>query len=189
MANVDAPFGLKPVRHYKGGLVRANEYRIPSAYATGLFTGDPLILSGTSKEVNIATATSALLGVFAGCQYEDAQGNVVYSRYWPASQATKTGSVRRCWVWDDPGILFMVQADGAVAEADIGAVANLISGSGSTVTGTSAWELDSSDIAGSGAGPVKIVDYVRDDDNAVDTNARLLVLFNEHIFDADSAGV
>lgn len=178
MANVDAPFGFRPVRHYFGGLIRANRYQIASEYNTSLFTGDPVKGTGTTKQIEIAVTSTNATGVFAGCRYVTPAGDIVYSRYWPASFAVKSGTVVDAYVWDDPFILFEVQADGAVAAADIGTTADFVSGTGNTMTGTSAYELESSGI-GSDAG-LKIVDYVRDGVNELGTNTRVLVLWNEH---------
>ena len=40
MANKDAAFGGRPVRHLTGGTIRANEYKIVKEYAANVFTGD-----------------------------------------------------------------------------------------------------------------------------------------------------
>jgi hypothetical protein len=178
MANLDAAFGLRPVRHYRGGEVRANEYFIEGGLAANIFRGDPVKSTGTTKRITVAAAGDTMLGVFDGCVYEDPQGNVVYSHYWPTGQSVKSGSVVRAWVFDDPDILFEVQADGAFTAGDIGATADLVAGTGNTMTGMSKFELESAGI-GSDAG-VKIVDVVRDGANEIGTNARVLVLLNEH---------
>ena len=40
MANKDAAFGAKPLRHLTGGVIRANEWKIIKEYNTNVFTGD-----------------------------------------------------------------------------------------------------------------------------------------------------
>ena len=45
MANVDAAFGLVPVRHMSGNIPRANKYTITSGLAENIFTGDLCILT------------------------------------------------------------------------------------------------------------------------------------------------
>ena len=47
MANVDAAFGAKPVRHLTGGVIRANEWKIVKEYAANVFTGDFVKLAAT----------------------------------------------------------------------------------------------------------------------------------------------
>jgi len=190
MANPDAPFGLRPVRHYFGGLVRANEYRIAGGLGADIFRGDPVKSTGTTKQITVAGAGDTLLGVFDGCQYVDTQGNVVYSHYWPSGQTIKAGTEVLAWVYDDPHILFEVQMDGAFAVTDIGNVTDLVdNGSGNTTTGVSTFEADSSEIGDTGDIQVKIVDYVRDGRNEVGTNARVLVLLNEHELKSSVSGV
>lgn len=178
MANTDAPFGFRPVRHLMGGLVRSNQYHIEGGLAANIFRGDPVKSTGTTKRVTVAAAGNTIVGVFDGCQYVNAQGEIVYSNYWPTGQTVKTGTVPIAYVFDDPNILFEVQVDGAFAEADVGQDADFVAGTGSTSTGNSAFELDSSDI-GTGDN-LHIYDYVRDGQNEVGTNARVLVLIKEH---------
>ena len=165
MANRDNPAGLVPVAHYAGGEMRANEYAIAGGLGSNIFNGDPVKSTGTGKQIDVAAAGDRMLGVFAGCQYEDPQGNVVYSPYWPTGQAVKTGTVPRCWVFDDPGILFKCQTvtGTAFTAAMIGATADLIINAGDTATGKSRVEVN---IAGSDLG-VKIIDYIRRPDNEI----------------------
>ena len=49
MANVDAAFGARPVRHLTGGTVRANEWKIigDGTSSTAIFTGDFVKLGAT----------------------------------------------------------------------------------------------------------------------------------------------
>jgi hypothetical protein len=181
MANVDFAFGFKPVKHYLGGIVRANEYEIAGGYTSNIFQGDPVKSTGTTKRIELAVVSTNALGVFDGCRYVNPQGEVIYSPYWPASTVVQTGSVVTAFVFDDPLILFEIQEDGlggAAGVAAIGAMADFIAGTGSTLTGRSAYELDSSSV---GQASMKIVDYVRDDTNDPTlVNARFLVLWNEH---------
>ena len=39
MANKDAAFGFRPVRHLTGGDIQANEYTIAANYGTDIFHG------------------------------------------------------------------------------------------------------------------------------------------------------
>jgi hypothetical protein len=43
MANKDAAFGFRPVRHLTGGLIRTNEYKIAANYGTSIFQGTPVL--------------------------------------------------------------------------------------------------------------------------------------------------
>jgi hypothetical protein len=180
MANVDSPSGLKPVRHYGGGVIRPNEYTIADGYNTNLFTGDPVILVGAGKTIAIGTAGGNIVGVFAGCSYTKASGEHVFSRYWPASTDTLGSSEATALVWDDPKILFKVQVvtDGTgITAAMVGQLADLVSGTGSTQTGQSAWELTAP--AGSET-QVRIMGLHSHPSNAYGEHADVDVLIGEH---------
>jgi len=158
MANIDAPFGLRPIKRRNGASyhVAPTPYHIPSSYGTALFIGDPVIKSGTSNTAEVtapgvgkfapgmlpgivkATAGdgNALTGVIVGFA---AMPNDLTKIYNPAS------TERVAFVADDPDLIFQIQADGAIAAAQVGLNANLIfTNSGSTTTGLSGVELDTS---------------------------------------------
>ena len=178
MANVDSAFGLRPVRHSGGGTIRTSEYRIASTYGTSIFTGDPVLTSGTGKEINIGGAGGNIVGVFAGCEYQTAAG-VFFSKYWPLSTILLAGTVCKAYVYDDPSIVFAVQVatDGTgITAAMIGDKADLASGTGSTQTGLSAWELTA---PGTDA-QVRILELNADPGNAYGEHAVVNVLIAEH---------
>lgn len=181
MANVDAAFGYKPVRHMAGGVIRQNAYSLADGYSTSLFTGDPVVLTGTGRNIQIATAGSSALvvGVFCGCQYVTAAGEVVFGRYWPASTDVQGDIIT--YVWDDPNILFIGQASGSVVAADIGLLADMASGTGSTLTGTSGWEIGAS--TGS-ENQLQLLELWPAGSNAYGANAVVAFLFAKHHFRA-----
>lgn len=142
MANPNTPFGLSPVRHLFGGLIRPNRYTIASAYGTALYLGDPVKVTGSGKDIGIATAGSSgvVTGVFQGCEFIDTNGDTKFSKYWPASTAIKSGTTAYALVLDDPFILYAIQSDvTGVAAVDIRLLCDLVSGTGSTFTGQSGW--------------------------------------------------
>lgn len=183
MANADAARGFWPIRHLTGGTIRLDEYTIASGYASNIFKGDvvKLINDGT---IQVAAAGNRILGVFAGVEYTDANGNVVFSDYWP------TGTVAtniKAKVYTDPQIVFGAQADGSTVLADIGTLGDHVAGTGSTTTGISGHEFDST--TGTSAAGFRLLGKVNSPDNAWGTNVNVEVLiyqheFNEHI-DAD----
>lgn len=153
MANVDAPFGLRPVRHSTGAPYNgaANKYYVPDTYSTALFIGDPVVRTGTSNtsavrgfnpgtlpEINKATAGdgNAITGVIVGFEPISGFDAPIYG---PAD------TERIALVADDPELVFHIQDDGAAALAatSVGLNAVLIyTHSGSTITGSSGAELD-----------------------------------------------
>lgn len=185
MANTNAPLGLRPIRHMTGGSIRANEYSIASAYASNIFYGHPVEMTGTGKNIQIAAAANAdNIGVFAGCRYVDSSGDQQFSRYWPAS-TTATEIV--ALVYDDPDIVFETQCD-TLAEADIGNQMDWNAGTGSTSTGNSGAYADESTKATTGKS-LRILGLVPRPDNAYGAYAKAEVVFAEHALKGVVAGV
>jgi hypothetical protein len=173
---------LKPINLYGGtpfaGATR--QYRIASAYNTGIFFGDvvEMINDGTIIKSAITTAratvtTSQVMGIFMGCSYVNAQGQVIFSQYYPASTTAPTGTVITAYVCNDPNTLFKcVIAAGATADdatsgllpssttqyTVIGTNVALVQNTGLTTTGDSRVAVASS--ATTGTLPLNVVDVV-----------------------------
>jgi len=113
MSSTSAPFGFRASFH-NSGQMRPKAYTVASTYAANIFSGDPVKLTdagviqlGTSDGTRSGTTDGiTLLGIFAGCQYNDATGKPTISPFWP-SGATGTDII--AWVYDDPETLFDVQ--------------------------------------------------------------------------------
>lgn len=185
MANINGAYGLKPLRHMSGGALRCSEYSVASAYNTNIFTGDPVEMTGTGKNVALAAADNAdNIGVFAGCRYVDAAGRQHYSQHWPADQvATDIVAL----VYDDPNISFSMQAT-TVAEADIGQQADWDGTAGSTVTGMSGNQLDGTSLGATG-GALRIMGLIPSPDNAYGAYGKVEVMFAEHVLKGVVSGV
>jgi len=201
MANADTPFGLKPVRHKSGAPYNgaAKPYYIKGDYATALFVGDPVVKTGTANtaavsvpgagkfgigtlpEINKTAVgdvdgdTKRITGVIVGFAALPGDLNKNYN---PAS------TERVAFVADDPDLVFEIQADGAVPAASIGLNAVLIAThSGSTVTGLSGIELDttSDSPAADASNQLTIVGAVnREDNDTTIPHAKVLVTINAH---------
>lgn len=182
MANSDAPTGLQAVRHAMGGVVRLAERTIADAYDTNIFTGDLVASTGTGRNVAVTAAgANRSLGVFGGCEFIMPDGEVRFQRYWPASQAVQAGTTPKAFIYDDPSILFEIQADEDVEAGDIGNTADYIgTHAGSTLTGQSGMELDSSDLGANADGQLKVIELVDRPGNAYGTHAKVNVLINLH---------
>ena len=113
MSSTSAPFGFRPSFH-NSGQMRSKAYTIASTYAANIFSGDPVKLTdagviqlGTSDGTRSGTTDGiSLLGIFQGCQYDDASGKPTISPFWPTG-ATGTNII--AWVLDDPEALFEAQ--------------------------------------------------------------------------------
>ena len=150
MSAVNAPFGLRPAFH-PSGLDRAQALAngIASAYATDILKGQPVKLN-TSGVLVVAAASDAFQGAFAGVEFTDTTGRRRVSNYWPASTAYQTGSCI-AYVWDDPLVVYEMQAAGSLTQAAIGEQFDITNETaGSTVTGLSQCTLGTT-AAGAGS--------------------------------------
>lgn len=185
MANVNAPFGLTPVRYFSGAPYNgaARLYYVPSSDSTAIYVGDPVSLAGSADTQGIpsvaqAAAGGTLMGVVVGVHPTkgagaDGRDSTIY-------RAASTE--RYVWVADDPALLFSCQEDsvgGALAAADVGNNCDLVIGSGSTFTGLSGVQIDSSTKATTTA-QVRIVELQQTPNNAIGANAVWLVRIVEH---------
>lgn len=185
MANVDGAFGLRPVRHRSGGVIKMSEYSIASAYSTSIFIGDVVEMTGTGRNIQVAAGGNVdNIGVFAGCRYVNAQGEQVFSRYWPAS--TVASSIVAL-VYDDPNIIFEGQCD-TLAEGDVGALADYDDGAGSASTGLSGREVVAS-VTGTTGKTLRIERLVPRPDNAYGAYAKAEFSFAEHVLKGVVSGV
>lgn len=146
MANLDAPNGFSPVRHLHGGTVRyTGGYTIASAEASSIFLGDAVILHATpaadGNNIDVAAAGGEIIGVFAGCQYTAATGDVVWAKQWVGGTVTLGSVAAEAFVYIDQNIVFSVQVAGTIANTDIGNFADLVAGAGNASTGISGFEL------------------------------------------------
>lgn len=169
-SNVNAARGFSVHSHLSGGLPnRLSRHHIASGLASNLYRGDACIPTNTSKNIDRpGTGAVRLLGVFDGCYYIDSNGDTQYRPRWATGTVPLTGSTVDAWVYDDPNLLFEIQADEDIVAADIGAFADITLGTGNNLTGVSGDQLDSSQI-GSGAN-LKLIDTVPRADNYLGVN-------------------
>ena len=186
MANTDAPKGAVPIKHLDGSPWNGalNEYLIASAYNTTLYFGDFVKMTATGK-IELAAAGNTILGVFQGVNYRNSSGEVVFSKYWPASTATFNSEDAKALVVDQPDVIFEMQQDSDTdtpSQADIGTNADFIAThTGSTLTGLSKEEVDTSTCTTATAN-LRILRFVPKPDNAVGAYAKVEVLINEHFY-------
>ena len=188
MANVNKPFGLRPLGNLSGtGSQKQYGYAIADNQAGAIFQGDLVTLKdGYILQFNPAAHTAAV-GVFNGCNYIDpTTGKPTWSNYYPGSVNITQGKII-AEVLDDPSQMFLIQNDGDSAATDYGLNADIVIGTGSTTTGVSANVLDTSSIATTAALNLKIIGLWDVPNNAVGTNAVVVVKINEHLY--GSAGV
>lgn len=194
MANIDQPFGLRPVRYRNGSPWTGafKHYYVPSTDANDIFIGDPVVIvgdandnevlgfpAGTLSEVTIGAAGDgvAITGVCVGV-LPATRSSTIY-------RAASVETVIK--VVDDPNVVFEIQDDGGGTPTNdwVGLNANLVAGTGVASTGMSGWELD----GGTSDGPdadasnqLFILGLAPRQDNAVGDNAVWEVLINQHTY-------
>lgn len=183
MPNSDRPTGLRLVGHLSGSPHNAavNKYIIPASDGTATFVGDAVVTNGDASSDGIpyviqASAGGAIRGVIVGFEAEPTNLELQYRL---------ASTERIAMVCDDPDALFEIQEDsdgGALAATDVSGNADIIVGAGSTVSGKSGMELDSSS-AITGAATLRIVALAQRPDNEIGNQAKWFVRINEHEFD------
>lgn len=157
MATTASPYGLRPVNRVDGMPYAGatQEFLIdPAGEGTNIFYGQVVIV-GSDGYLAISTATGAdittnnlggngvgAIGVFVGCQYINAQGQVINSQYYPSG----TTGVVKAYVVTDPNVVFQAQLDGSAAQTALGTntffAAVQSTSTGNTQTGVSTSALD-----------------------------------------------
>ena len=204
MATVDARFGLIPWGPMKDD--SCHFYAIETAPDVALFHGDPAETEGTavttphmgplqSIEVKVGGAAGSLIGVIIAL-FDHDMCPVTSIAITDAGNSTIAGYALVC---DDPWQRYIVQEDGdtsSIVADDFGKNGDLIlTHAGSTSTGVSGCELDSSDThaPGGATGDVKILGIHPEDTissaGAAGNHARFIVQLNSAYRDANIAGV
>ena len=173
MASTASPYGLRPVNRVDGmPYAGATQTFLidPAGEATNIFYGQVVII-GADGYLAISTATGAdittnnlggngigAIGVFVGCQFVNAQGQVIDSQFYPSG----TTGVVTAKVITDPSVAFQAQLDGSGAQAVLGTntffAAVQSTSTGSTRTGNSTSALESTVVTTAAA--FRIVGFV-----------------------------
>ena len=188
MATTASPYGLIPVKRVDGmPYAGATETFLidPAGEATNIFNGQVVII-GADGYLAISAATGAdittnnlggngvgAIGVFVGCEYVNAQGQVINAQYYPSG----TTGVVTAKVITDSNVVFQAQLDGSGAQTVLGnntffAAAQSTS-TGSTRTGNSTSALDAT--VQTAAAAFRIVGFAS---TPGDTYTDVLVKFN-----------
>ena len=188
MATTASPYGLIPVKRVDGmPYAGATETFLidPAGEATNIFNGQVVII-GADGYLAISAATGAdittnnlggsgvgAIGVFVGCEYVNAQGQVINAQYYPAG----TTGVVTAKVVTDSNVVFQAQLDGSGAQTVLGNntffAAVQSTSTGSTRTGNSTSALDAT--VQTAAAAFRIVGFAS---TPGDTYTDVLVKFN-----------
>jgi hypothetical protein len=183
MANIDKAFGLKPLGNLSAtGAQKQYGYEIEDNQSGAIYQGDLVTIVGGYVVKFLPGTHAAALGVFNGCNYIDpTTGKPIWKNFYPGSVNITQGIIQAD-VIDDPNQLFIIQADEDIVKADIGKNADVVGTGGSSTTGVSTMELDSSTIADTAALNLKIVGLYNQPGNEFGDNAVVVVKINEHLY-------
>ncbi|KPK48433.1 MAG: hypothetical protein AMS22_15330 [Thiotrichales bacterium SG8_50] len=163
------------------------ECQFRAADSTATFIGDLVELDGTAGTAyrptvkQGAAATTKFFGVVVGFEYDPADLTSIYR---------VASTQRKCKVVPAIDVIFEIQEDsdgGALTLDACGETCDIIVGSGSTTTGLSAMELDSSNL-GTGLN-LLLLQPVDRPDNAIGNHCKWLVRVNEQVFAGGDIGV
>jgi len=158
MATTASPYGLRPINRVDGmPYAGATQTFLinPAGTATNLFYGQ-VVLINADGYIALATATGSdittnnlggngvgAIGVFVGCEYVNAQGQVINAQYYPSG----TTGVVTAKVITDPNVVFQAQLDGSGPQSVLGTntffAAAQSTSTGSTQNGNSTSALES----------------------------------------------
>lgn len=182
MANPNSAFGLRPSRSLGRSNTQTNDYAHDSGDATALFIGDPVVTTGD--------ATSGVTGVPDGTPQVIASGTITTTAIRGAVAAVRPtltnltlqyGAASTTYglsVYDDPYQLFEIMSDGTVVHGDVSGNIAITSGSGSTVTGLSAYVAHEASLGSTNV--LRIVRMSPIVNNNLGANAVLECLVNAH---------
>jgi len=188
MANTDKAFGFRPIGNLSAtGAQKQYGYEIADNQAGTIFQGDLVVLTAGFISRFLPATHTAAVGVFNGCNYIDpTTGKPTFKNFYPGSVNITSGKIVAD-VIDDPNQLFLVQCDAGFVAADVGKNADVIGTGGSTTTGVSTMELNSSTLATTAALNLKTVGLYNVPSNEYGSFAVVVVKINEHVY--GSAGV
>jgi hypothetical protein len=180
MASVSRANGFRPVKTVTGAAYngQANVYFVPSSDSTVIMVGDAVKLAGDSRAatgaptVTRAGATDVPLGIVVGILFTGV-GDLTNM---PPVNDLNTPVYRRAstdrylLVCDDPNVVYEVQYAGtsvaaATITANVGLNGQFTTTAGSTTSGASGMQLDSSGLATTATLPIKIVGFPNRPDN------------------------
>jgi hypothetical protein len=191
MAKTATPYGLKAVNHV-GGTPYAGSTRllpIASGYASNLFNGQVVQIETDGTIGLVGTFGDGVIGVFVGCTYTDPNTQqLTFNNMWPTGLVAADA---KAYVIDDPDVVYMAQADGAVTQEDLGQntgfAADQTTSTGVLINGNSTSAV-SATTAVTAALPFRIVDFVDSPTSTVgDEFTDVLIKFNAGIHSYNNA--
>jgi hypothetical protein len=186
MANIDAPFGLKPVRHLNGSSWNGQTQRcyISANDATALYIGDPVVVYATAADRDATRKHLTIKKATAG-DGQPVLGSIVsFDPVDSTSLKYRAASTQRyANVVIDPNVIYHIQDDGTVASTSYWPGANAVlifTHAGSAYTGLSGVELNANAPSGNASNQLLILGLADLPANALGANAIWEVVINLH---------
>lgn len=197
MANTNRANGFRPVKHLTGAPYngQANIYEIPAGESAPVMVGDFVVLSNSdATDIYPAVERAAASGAVTSAVLVGAVvGFVVDPTNLNTPQYRAANTKRYVYVADAPDLIFEGQEDsvgGSIALASVGLNVGFDATAGSTTTGNSGMQVDSSSVATANTLPLRIHGISsRVDNEAASTNAKILVSINTHQYANGATGV
>jgi hypothetical protein len=198
VANISAPFGLRPVRHRSGAPYSGSCRLYYTTGATALYIGDPVVVVGGGNTAVYQGSPPGSLPTVVLCTA--GAGNAITGavvNFFP-EQATSlaynaSGTSRGVFVADDPELIYEIQDDGVAALVSTSALSsssnlNLSTFSGSTITARSGATMNTT-LTNGATDQLKILGLAERPNNTVGKLAVWEVVINNSSIVAGIAGV
>ena len=180
MASVSRINGFRPVKSVNGAPYNgaANVYFVPASDSSVIMVGDAVKLAGDARAASGAPtvtrcgATDVAVGIVVGILFtgEGDLNNIPPVNDLNTPVYRRASTDRYLLVADDPNLIYEVQYAGtsvsaATITANVGLNGQFTTTAGSTTTGSSGMQLDSSGLATTATLPLKIVGFPQRPDN------------------------
>lgn len=169
MATTATPYGMRPIGASGLSPFGANsvrQYRLTADNDVAIYTNGIIVMvAGAINGADTAPAAGSLsvnspLGICLGVQYTDPTLKyTLNAQYLPVNAITGGYTNILVSVLDDPYAMFMIQANGQVAQAEIGLNMDIATFTGSTTTGLSTMAGNAT-CATTNTYPLRVVDLV-----------------------------
>jgi hypothetical protein len=209
MANLDAPKGFRPVRYLNGSPYNGATMQVAmlAADATATYIGDVVKAGAASGVTGVfingqdTEGMPTAVRVTAGTTGQDILGVVVGFLPDPTNLGLKyraASTNRIALITPAQGLVYEVQEDAdttPLAAVDMNLNISFTTTAGSTTTGFSGMELDSSAKATTVTLPLRLLGLVKRPDNLFNTagsgsdNAKFEVVFNTYNFAPNTVGI
>ena len=154
--NVNDPRGFVPSRHLSGRIdFSHNLMRVSANNPTSLMIGDPVFLGSDGKVRRVATSAVSVgdrapIGVVRGVYNSD--GRPLTHNLPDTGQFIAASTQALVDVCDDPDVIFLVNADSAMNQGQIGTFVRCTAGPANTALGRSGFQIRAVDSTASAVG-------------------------------------